>query len=135
MVGKSQIIFLTFAEPPASLKIFFCRLPNSRQVPKSFFAVCRTAGKSQNIFLPFAEPPASPKIFFCRLPNSRQVPKSFFSVCRTAGKSQNIFLPFAEPPASLKFIFRSLLKLRRRGGACVPARTSAQRRFHPKKRC
>ena len=64
MVGKSQNLFLAFAEPPASLKLFFCRLPNRRQVSKYFFSVCRTLAKSQNLFLSFAEPSASLKLFF-----------------------------------------------------------------------
>ena len=81
MVGKSQIIFLAFAEPPASLKFIFCRLPNRRQVSNYFFVVCRTLGKSQIIFLSFAGPSASPKIFFCHLPSFGQVSNLFFGVC------------------------------------------------------
>jgi len=72
-LGKSQIIFLTFAQPWARLKLFFCRLPNPGQVPNLFFDVCRNLGKFQIYFLAFAGTSASPKFIFWRLPEPRQV--------------------------------------------------------------
>ena len=36
------------------------------------------------------------------------------------------------PPNDINRFMRNLLKRNRRGGACVPARTFAQRRFHTK---
>ena len=127
-----QNLFLLFAQSWASLKIFFYRLPSFGQVPKYFFIVCPASGKSQNIFLPFAQPWASLKLFFCHLPSFGQVSKYFFIICPALGKSQIIFLTFAQAEQVLQFIFRGLLKWNGRGGACVPARTSAQRRFHTK---
>ena len=127
-----QNLFLSFAQSWASLKIFFWRLPSFGQVSKSFFSVCPASGKSQIIFLAFAQPWASPKIFFYRLPSFGQVSNYFFSVCPTLGKSQIYFLAFAQSEQASNFIFRGLLKWNGRGGACVPARTSAQRRFHTK---
>ena len=130
-----QNLFLLFAQSWASLKIFFCHLPSLGQVSNYFFGVCPASGKSQIIFLPFAQLRASLKIFFYRLPSFGQVSNYFFIVCPVLGKSQNIFLSFAQLWASLKFIFWRLLKWNGRGGACVPARTSVQWRFHPKMRC
>ena len=89
----------------------------------------------QNLFLLFVQPWASLKIFFYRLPSFGQVSNYFFSVCPALGKSQIIFLTFAQAEQALQFIFRGLLKWNGRGGAYVPARTSAQRRFHTKNTC
>ena len=132
ILGKSQIIFLTFAQLWASLKIFFLHLPSFGQVSNYFSCVCPALGKSQNIFLAFAQPWASLKLFFWRLPSFGQVPNYFFSICPALGKSQIYFLEFAQAEQASNFIFRGLLKWNGRGGACVPARTSAQRRFHTK---
>jgi len=63
-LGKSQIIFLAFAQLWASLKLFFYRLPSLGQVSKYFFSVCPASGKSQIIFLAFAQLRASLKLFF-----------------------------------------------------------------------
>ena len=132
-LGKSQIIFLAFAQLWASLKLFLYRLPSLGQVSKYFFSVCPASGKFQIIFLAFAQLRASLKLFFYRLPSFGQVPNYFFTVCPALGKSQIIFLTFAQAEQALQFIFRGLLKWNGRGGACVPARTSAQRRFHPQR--
>ena len=107
-------------------------MPSFGQVSKYFFTVCPASGKSQIIFLAFAQLWASLKLFFYRLPSFGQVPNYFFTVCPALGKSQIIFLTFAQAEQALQFIFRGLLKWNGRGGACVPARTSAQRRFHTK---
>ena len=104
-LGKSQNLFLAFAQLWASLKFFFWRLPSVGQVSNSFFIVCRSVGKSQNIFLMFAQLWASLKIFFCRLPSVGQVPNSFFIVCRSVGKLQILFLRFAECSANLSKVF------------------------------
>ena len=104
-VGKSQIIFLAFAQLWARLKFIFWRLPNFGQVSNYFFGVCPTLGKSQIIFFAFAQPWASLKLFFWRLPNSGQVSNLFFDVCRNLGIAQIYFLAFAGTSASLKFIF------------------------------
>ncbi len=125
-----QNIFLLFAQSWASLKIFFYRLPSLGQVSKYFFIVCPALGKSQIIFLPFAQLRASLKLFFWSLPSLGHVSKYFFAICPALGKSQIYFLEFAQAEQSLQFIFRGLPKWNGRGGACVPARTSAQRRFH-----
>jgi len=104
-------------------------LPSFGQVSNYFFSVCPASGKFQIIFLAFAQLWASFKLFFYRLPSFGQVPNYFFTVCPALGKSQIIFLTFAQAEQALQFIFRGLLKWNGRGGACVPARTSAQRRF------
>ena len=104
-LGKAQIIFLMFAQLWASLKLFFCRLPNPGQVSNYFFDVCPTLGKSQIIFLTFAQLWASLKFIFWRLPEPRQVSNLFFDICPTLGKSQIYFLAFAGTSARLKFIF------------------------------
>ena len=58
-LGKSQIIFLTFAQLWASHKLFFCRLPSRGQGSNLFFDICRNLGKSQIYFLTFAGTSAS----------------------------------------------------------------------------
>ena len=128
-----QNLFLLFVQPWASPKIFFYRLPSLGQVSNYFFAVCPALGKSQIIFLTFAQLRASLKLFFWSLPSLGHVSKYFFAICPALGKSQIYFLEFAQAEQSLQFIFRGLPKWNGRGGACVPARTSAQRRFHTKK--
>ena len=97
-LGKSQIIFLAFAQLWASPKFIFWRLPNSGQVSNYFFCVCPTLGKSQIIFLTFAQLWASLKLFF--------------AVCPTLGKSQIYFLMFAGTSTSPKLFFWRLPKPR-----------------------
>ena len=112
-VGKSQIIFLMFAQLWASLKFIFWHLPTPGQVSNLFFDVCPTLGKSQIYFLTFAGTSASPKFIFWRLPEPRQGSNLFFDVCRNRGKSQIYFLTFAGTAASS---FTS-----KREGACLSA--------------
>ena len=133
-LGKAQIIFLMFAQLWASLKLFFCRLPNPGQVSNYFFAVCPTLGKSRIIFLTFAQPWASLKLFFWRLPNSGQVSNLFFGVCRNRGKSQIYFLTFAQPWASPKFIFWRLPEPRQGSNLFFDICRSLGKFFHFKKR-
>ena len=80
---------------------------------------------------------------------------NIFAILSSPRGAGTIFLPFYRRRAArkqyfrvsvlaallraLKFLFSSLQNggtcWNGRGGACVPARTSAQRRFHPKMRC
>ena len=59
----------------------------------------------------------------CHQPSTRNLPK-----CHQPSHAQSTQTPLTFPHAIL-------LKRNRRGGACVPARTSAQRRFHTKNAC
>ena len=133
-VGKSQIIFLTFAQLWASLKLFFWCLPNSGQVSNLFFDVCPTLGKSQIIFLEFAQLWASLKLFFWRLPSRGQVPNLFFGVCPTLGKSQIIFLAFAQLWASPKLFFWRLPEPRQSSNLFFDVCRNVGKFFYFKKR-
>ena len=133
-MGKSQIIFLTFAQPWASLKLLFWRLPEPRQGSNLFFDVCRNLGKAQIYFLMFAGTSARLKFIFWRLPEPRQGSNLFFGVCRNLGKSQIYFLTFAGTSASPKFIFWCLPECRQGSNLFFDVCRNLGKFFHFKKR-
>ena len=63
----------------------------------------------------------------------------YFEPCSSTASAKFFVFTFAEAPQALNFLFSPLRNGDRcwngRGGACVPARTSAQRRFHTKNTC
>ena len=100
-----------------------------------FSTVCSSWADTQFYFLKLAQGEQTSNFIFWGLLKVSRYSILFFEVCSSCAGIQFYFLKLAQGEQMLKFILWGLLKLRRRGGACVPARTSAQRRFHPKMRC
>ena len=106
------------------------------QAPFLRFAIC--IGYASVIFyvLPFAEAPQALKFLFCHLRKLRKRQIFCFAICGSSASIKFFVLSFAEAPQALKLLFLPLrngdVRWNGRGGACVPARMSAQRRFHVK---
>ena len=100
----------------------------------SCFAICGSSASIKFLVLPFAEAPQAPNFLFCHLRKLRKRHFLHFAICGSSANAKFLVLPFAEAPQALKLLFSPLQNGDRcwngRGGACVPARTSAQRRFH-----
>ena len=118
-------IFLPFYRHRAARKQYFCHFIVVARRGNNIFAVLSSPLGAGTIFLPFYRHRAAREQYFCH-----------FIV--TARRGNNIFAisVLAASLRALKFLFSSLQNggtcWNGRGGACVPARTSAQRRFHTK---
>ena len=120
-----------------------------------FFTFQRLQRYCEHCFLRFSACSVTASIVFCVLSLAALLRALFFAFQRLQRYCEHCFLrfnacsvtastvfcvfAFAALLRALKFLF-SLLQnggtcWNGRGGACVPARTSAQRRFHPKTRC
>ena len=131
-LSKSRNLFSTVCSKWASLKLFSWPFAQVEQVSILFFGVCSRWADTQFYFLRFAQVVQASNFIFWGLLKPSRCSNLFFEVCSSRADAQFYFLEFAQAEQALQFIFRGLLKLSRRGGACVPARTSAQRRFHTK---
>ena len=111
----------------AAREQYLCHFIVAVQRGNNICAVLSSPCSAETILLPFYRHRAARKQYLCH-----------FIV--TARRGNNIFaiLSFAALLRALKFLFSSLQNggtcWNGRGGACVPARTSAQRRCHPKMR-
>ena len=112
-VRRGNNIFAVLSSP-CSAETIFSRFIVTAQRGNNIFAILSSPRGAETIFLPFYRHRAAREQYFCI--------SSFAALLR-----------------ALKFLFSSLQNggtcWNGRGGACVPARTSAQRRFHPKMRC
>ena len=118
------------------------------------FAILSSPCGAETISLPFYRHRAARKQYLCHFIVTARRGNNIFSILSSPCSAETIFLPFYRRRAARKQYFRvsmlaaSLRALKflfsllqnggtcwnGRGGACVPARTSAQRRFHPKMR-
>ena len=125
-VLRGNNIFAILSSPRGAETIF-SRFIVTAQRGNNIFAILSSPRSAETISLPFYRHRAARKQYLCH-----------FIV--TARRGNNIFaiLSFAALLRALKFLFSSLQNggtcWNGRGGACVPARTSAQRRCHPKMR-
>ena len=112
-VRRGNNIFAVLSSP-CSAETIFSRFIVTAQRGNNIFAILSSPRGAETIFLPFYRHRAAREQYFCI--------SSFAALLR-----------------ALKFLFSSLQNggtcWNGRGGACVPVRTSAQRRFHPKMRC
>ena len=103
--------FFTFYRHRAARKQYFCRFIVAAQRGNNIFAILSSPCGAETIFLPFYR--------------HRAAREQYFRVSVLAALLR-----------ALKFLFSPLwndgVRWNGRGGACVPARTSAQRRFHTK---
>ena len=103
-----------------------------------FFAFCHLHKLCKRHFLYFGIciGYASTIFIFCHLHKLCKHQIFCFVICGSSASINFFVLSFAEAPQALKLLFSPLRNGDRcwngRGGACVPARTSAQRRFHTK---
>ena len=120
-----------------------------------FFYILSLPCCAETISLPFYRRRAARKQYFCHFIVAVQRGNNIFAVLSSPCSAETISLPFYRRRAAreqylcissfaallraLKFLFSSLQNggtcWNGRGGACVPARTSAQRRFHTKNTC
>ena len=109
-VRRGNNIFAVLSSP-CSAETIFSRFIVTAQRGNNIFAILSSPRGAETIFLPFYRHRAAREQYFCI--------SSFAALLR-----------------ALKFLFSSLQNggtcWNGRGGACVPARTSAQRRFHTK---
>ena len=116
------------------------------------FHVLSSPRDAETIFVPFYRHRAARKQYLCRFIVTVQRGNNIFDVLSSPRGAETIFLTFYRRRAAreqyfrvsvltallraLKFLFSPLQNggvcWKGRGGACVPARTSAQRRFHTK---
>ena len=126
-----------------------------RAARKQYLCVLSSPCSAETISLPFYRHRAARKQYFCRFIVTARRGNNIYAILSSPCGAGTISLPFYRRRAArkqyfcissfaallraLKFLF-SLLQnggtcWNGRGGACVPARTSAQRRFHPKMMC
>ena len=126
-----------------------------RAAREQYFRVLSSPRSAGTIFLPFYRHRAARKQYFCRFIVTARRGNNIYAVLSSPCGAGTISLPFYRRRAArkqyfcissfaallraLKFLFSPLQNggtcWNGRGGACVPARTSAQRRFHPKMWC
>ena len=106
--------FFTFYRRRAARKQYLCHFIVTAQRGNNIFAILSSPRGAETISLPFYR--------------RRAAREQYFRVSVLAASLR-----------ALKFLFSPSQNgdvcWNGRGGACVPARTSAQRRFHPKMRC
>ena len=104
-----KALFFTFYRHRAARERYFCHFIVTVQRGNNIFAILSSPCGAGTIFLPFYRRRAAREQYFCI--------SSLAALLR-----------------ALKLLFSSLwndgVRWNGRGGACVPARTSAQRRFH-----
>ena len=147
--------FFTFYRCRVARKQYFCRFIVTAQRGNNIFAILSSPRGAGTIFLPFYRRRAAREQYFCRFIVAVQRGNNICAILSSPCGAGTIFLPFYRRRAAreqyfrvsmlaallraLKFLFSPLQNggtcWNGRGGACVPVRTSAQRRFHPKMRC
>ena len=130
----------------------FSRFIVAAQRGNNIFAILSSSRGAGTIFLPFYRRRAARKQYLCRFIVAARRGNNIFAILSSPCSAETISLPFYRRRAArkqyfcissfaallraLKFLFSSLQNggtcWNGRGGACVPARTSAQRRFHTK---
>ena len=153
LVAKCYSTFSNACSVPASI-VFLHFIVTARR-GNNIYAVLSSPRGAGTISFPFYRRRAARKQYFCRFIVAARRGNNIFAILSSPRGAETIFLPFYRHRAAreqyfcissfaallraLKFLFSSLQNggtcWNGRGGACVPARTSAQRRFHPKMRC
>ena len=148
-VQRGNNIF-AFYRHRAARERYFCHFIVAVQRGNNIFAILSSPRSAETIFVPFYRHRAARKQYFCRFIVAVQRGNNIFAVLSSPCSAGTIFLPFYRHRAAreqyfrvsmlavllraLKFLFSPLQNggtcWNGRGGACVPARTSAQRRFH-----
>ena len=149
-VAKCYSTFSNACSVPAS--IVFLHFIVAVQRGNNIFAVLSSPCSAETISLPFYRRRAARKQYLCRFIVTAQRGNNIFAILSSPRGAETISLPFYRRRAArkqyfrvsvlaaslraLKFLFSSLQNggtcWNGRGGACVPARTSAQRRCHTK---
>ena len=145
-------IFLPFYRRRAARKQYLCRFIVVARRGNNIFDVLSSPCGAETILLPFYRHRAAREQYLCRFIVAVQRGNNIYAVLSSPCSAETISLPFYRRRAArkqyfcissfaallraLKFLFSSLQNggtcWNGRGGACVPARTSAQRRFHTK---
>ena len=126
----------------ALLRALFFTFYRHRAARKQYFHVLSSPCSAETIFVPFYRHRAARKQYLCHFIVTVQRGNNIFAVLSSPCSAGIIFLHFivCSITASIKiFVFtfaeRRCVLENGRGCACVPARTSAQRRFHTKNTC
>ena len=147
--------FFTFYRRRAARKQYLCHFIVVARRGNNIFAILSSPRGAGTIFMPFYRHRAARKQYLCRFIVAAQRGNNIYAILSSPHSAETISLPFyrrrvareqyfrvsvlAASLRALKFLFSPLQNggtcWNGRGGACVPARTSAQRRFHPKMRC
>ena len=137
---SARTIFLPFYRRRAARKQYLCHFIVTVQRGNNIFAVLSSPCSAETISLPFYRRRATREQYLCHFIVTVQRGNNIFAVLSSPRGAEIIFLHFivCSITASIKiFVFtfaeRRCVLENGRGGACVPARTSAQRRFHTKK--
>ena len=135
----ASIVFHVLSSP-RSARTIFSRFIVAAQRENNIFAVLSSPCSAETISLPFYRRRATREQYLCHFIVTVQRGNNIFAVLSSPRGAEIIFLHFivCSITASIKiFVFtfaeRRCVLENGRGGACVPARTSAQRRFHTKK--
>ena len=134
-------------------RCYFCVSMLAAFLRALFFYVLSSPCSAETIFLPFYRHRAAREQYLCHFIVAVRRGNNICAILSSPCSAETIFLPFYRHRAARKQYFRvsvlaALLRALKflfsllqnggtcwngRGGACVPARTSAQRRFHTKK--
>ena len=139
-VQRGNNIFVVLSSPcsAGTISLPFYR---RRAARKQYFHVLSSPCSAETISLPFYRRRAARKQYFRVLSSPCSAGTIFVPFYRRRAAREQYFRVsvLAASLRALKFLFSPLQNggtcWNGRGGACVPARTSAQRRFHPKMRC
>ena len=138
----AETISLPFYRRRAARKQYFCRFIVTARRGNNIFAILSSSCSAGTIFLPFYRRRAARKQYFRHFIVVVQRGNDIFAILSSPCGAETIFSHFivCSITASIKiFVFtfaeRRCVLENGRGCAYVPARTSAQRRFHPKMRC
>ena len=145
-----RALFFTFYRRRAAREQYFCRFIVTVRRGNNIFAILSSPRGAETISLPFYRRRAAREQYFCHFIVVARRGNNIFAILSSPRGAGTISLPFYRRRAAreqyfrissfaallraLKFLF-SLLQnggtcWNGRGGAYVPARTSAQRRFH-----
>ena len=147
-----RALFFTFYRHRAAREQYFCHFIVVARRGNNIFAVLSSPCSAETISLPFYRRRSTREQYLCHFIVTVQRGNNIFAVLSSPRGAGTISLPFYRRRAAreqyfcisvlaaslraLKFLFSSLQNggtcWNGRGGACVPARTSAQRRFHTK---
>ena len=137
-----RALFFTFYRRRAAREQYFCHFIVVARRGNNIFAVLSSPCSAETISLPFYRRRSTREQYLCHFIVTAQRGNNIFAVLSSPRSAGTIFLHFivCSITASIKiFVFtfaeRRCVLENGRGGACVPARTSAQRRFHTKNTC
>ena len=140
-----KALFFTFYHRRATREQYFCHFIVTARRGNNIFAILSSPRNAGTIFLPFYRHRAARKQYFCHFIVTARRGNNIFAILSSPRGAGTISLPFYRRRAAreqyfcisvlaaslraLKFLFSSLQNggtcWNGRGGACVPARTSA----------